>query len=328
MDSARLADKLHGENLIDEASHQKIIAADSSRLFSLNFELKSLLYAGVLLLTGGLGIAIYKNIDSIGHLAVILLIALISAACFTWCIMKKNPYSNEKVTSPNIFYDYVLLFGCLTTLSFTGYLQYQYSVFGPFNGLAFIIPAILFLISAYKFDHIGVLSIGITCLAAFLGISITPTSLISENDFSSDRLIFTGLFFGAVLVVAGRFFSQQNIKKHFTFTYYNFAMHLLFISCLAGLFSFGTVILFVPILGIIIYICIRHSMKERSFYFLLVAAIYGYIGVSYLFFYLLSSTLGMSILYIVPLYLIGSAVMMIRYLKKYWKKIKGNADLQ
>ncbi|CAN5598238.1 hypothetical protein BH11BAC1_BH11BAC1_26760 [soil metagenome] len=328
MDPTILADKLHGENLIGEASHQKIIRANSSHLFSLNFELKSLLYAGVLMLTGGLGIAVYKNIDSIGHLAVILLIALISAACFAWCIMKRIPYSHDKVASPNIFYDYVLLLGCLTTLSFTGYLQYQYAVFGTFNGLAFILPAILFFISAYQFDHIGVLSIGITCLAAFLGISITPTSLISENDFSSDQLIFTGLFFGAVLVVAGRFFSQQNIKKHFTFTYYNFAVHLLFISCLSGLFSSGRVILFVPILGILIYICIRHAIKERSFYFLLVAAIYGYIGVSYLFFYLLWSVLEMSVVIIIPLYLIVSAVMMIRYLKKYWKTIKGNADLQ
>ena len=328
MDPEVLAEKLRKENLLSENSFQKISSAYSTRYFSLNLDLKTLLYIGILMLTSGLGIAIYKNIETIGHLAVILFIAAISGTCFTYCIKKRAAWSAEKVKSPNIFFDYVLLLGCLTFLSFTGYLQYEYSIFGSFNGCAFLIPAIIFFAAAYFFDHIGVLSMAISCLAAFLGITITPTSLISDNDFRSDQLIFAGLLLGMILVVAGNFLSKQNIKRHFTFTYYNFAVHLLFVCCLAGLFTLNMFWLFIPILGILLFLCIKHANTEHSFYFLLLASLYGYIGITYLFFFFLWKILQDSILALGPLYLIGSAVLMIIHLKKYWKKIKSHADLQ
>ncbi len=56
-------DKLYREGLITESSLQKVKAVEQTRLFSLHWELKTLLYLGVVLLSGGLGILVYKNID-------------------------------------------------------------------------------------------------------------------------------------------------------------------------------------------------------------------------------------------------------------------------
>jgi hypothetical protein len=41
------------------------------------------MYASVLLFTSGIGILIYKNIDSIGHVAILALLLLVTVFCFT-----------------------------------------------------------------------------------------------------------------------------------------------------------------------------------------------------------------------------------------------------
>ncbi|HTB08152.1 MAG TPA: DUF2157 domain-containing protein, partial [Bacteroidia bacterium] len=199
MNDKEIAASLLADNTISEASYKKIDVSRSSALFSLNFELKTLLYAGVLLLSSGLGVLIYKNIDSIGHMAIILFIAAISTGCFVYCIRKSIPYSNNKVESPGIMFDYTLLFGCLTFVSFVGYLQFQYTVFGNYDDLAALIPALVFFAAAYYFDHLGVLSMAITTFAAYIGIAITPLELLKNNDFSGDRLIYSGLVLGLFL---------------------------------------------------------------------------------------------------------------------------------
>jgi len=48
---------------------------ETGKPFSLHWELKTLLYLGVLLLNLGLGYLIYDNIDNIGHNAVMVAIA-------------------------------------------------------------------------------------------------------------------------------------------------------------------------------------------------------------------------------------------------------------
>src|ERR1700744_4396677 len=127
---------LHTEGLISAESLQKADAAESGRLFSLHWELRLLLYLGVILLTGGLGVLVYKNIDTIGHQAVLAFIALVTIACFFYCARKKPPFSWDKVKAPDSFFDYILLLGCLSLLIFLGYLQHEYNTFGDHYGSA------------------------------------------------------------------------------------------------------------------------------------------------------------------------------------------------
>ncbi|MBK7937893.1 MAG: hypothetical protein IPJ82_12740 [Lewinellaceae bacterium] len=82
-----------------------------------------------------------------------------------------------------------------------GYWQYQYNVFGEKYGLATFIPMVLFFGTAYSFDNRGVLSLAVTMLASWVGITVTPMELLSKNDFNSLTIINTGVFLGILLAV-------------------------------------------------------------------------------------------------------------------------------
>ena len=101
--------QLHDEGLLADDSLHKVEAVENARLFSLHWELKTLLYLGVTLLSGGLGVLVYKNIDTFGHQAILAFIALVSAGCFYYCWRKAAPFSINKVQAPNPFFDYILL---------------------------------------------------------------------------------------------------------------------------------------------------------------------------------------------------------------------------
>jgi hypothetical protein len=309
-------ERLRAEELLSESSLEKVRTQVRGQLFSLHYELKTLLYLGVLLLSSGLGILIYKNIDTIGHQVVILLIMLVSAGSFTYCLKRKRPFSLLKVEAPTPFFDYILLLGCLTFITLVGYTQVQYTVFGERYGLAFFIPLVVLLFSAYYFDHIGVLTLAITNLAAWCGIAVTPDKILSDNDFDDERLIITGLLLGALLTAVAYVSKRFRVKAHFAFTYSNFGIHLLFISCLAAMLHFGHFyfLWFLLLLGIAGAFYWK-AVQERSFYFLLVLTLYTYIGLSYVVILLLAKTDElMAILYMSCIYFIVSAIAVTRLL--------------
>jgi len=325
-----LFEKLHKGGLISEVSFGKIKLLLGQKLVSVHLEIKTLLYLGVLLLSGGLGILVYKHIDTIGHQAVLVFIALISAGSFYYCFKYKLPFSVNKVDAPDAFFDYILLLACLTFITFIVYIQYQYKVFGNHYSPEAFLPMLVLFFSAYYFDHLGILSLGITNLVAWLGIAVTPMQILQSNDFSSTSLIVTGLFLGVFLIVVAWVTNKKNIKKHFALTYSNFGTHLLFIACLVALFNFYQwyLLWFLVLLAIVFYIY-RKAIKEKSFYFMLITVLYGYIGLSYVISRLLVSTgsFDIGLIYLWCLYYIASAVLLVLFLIRINKKFKVNDSL-
>ncbi|MBO9154169.1 DUF2157 domain-containing protein [Chitinophaga sp. GCM10012297] len=320
----RIVDKLSGTGLLTQESRDKL---QQPRLFSIHWEVNTLLYLGVLLLSGGLGILVYKNIDTIGHQAILLLIGLTCGLCFMYAYKKKRPFSRHKVLAPNVGWDYVVLLGCLLFITFVTYLQAQYNVFGTRYGSATFIPMLVLLFSAYYFDHLGVLSLAITNFAAWMGIAITPYEILTSNHFNTDtRLIFTGILLGVILIAAGYLSEYFDFKKHFTFTYDNFGVHILFISLLAGMFVMPSYFFF--FLGLLAFsaFCYWQSKKRRSFYFMMITTLYLYIALGYLVIRMLFFSGGsadpIGALYLALFYFIGSAVAMVLFLIRQNKKLK------
>jgi hypothetical protein len=321
--NVKIFEKLHREGLLNDNALASVKTAEENRLFSLHWEIKTLLYLGVLLLSGGLGILIYKNIDTIGHQVILLIIGVICAGCFSYCIRQKLPFSWQKVNSPNAFFDYALLLGCLTFVTFIGYLQFQYTAFGTAYGLATFIPLAVLAVSAYYFDHLGVLSMAITNLAAWMGIAATPMQVLSDNDFGDTRLIYTGLLLGVILLLLAIISEKKNLKKHFAFTYRNFGTHIIFIALIAAMCVFGSTYFFWFLLMAAIgtYIFLQ-AFRERSFYFVLITVLYGYIGLSILVLRSLPRMGDIGAIYLGLLYMIGSAIGVILLLINLNKKIK------
>ena len=323
--------KLHAEGHISDSSLRRVEDLEARRVFSLFWEIRLLLYLGVLLLTGGLGILVYKNIDTIGHQAVLAFIALVTIGSFYYCLRKKAAFNWGKVDATDSFSDYILLLGCLSLLIFLAYLQYEYDVFGEHYGLATFIPMVILFVTAYAFDHLGVLSLAITNLAAWAGIAITPLSLLKEGSFADHRLIFTGLLLGGVLLAAGYLASRRRLKAHFEATYANFGVHLFFIAALAGLFTYDRVyLLWFPGLAGVAYYCYKQAMERRSFYFVLVIVLYTYVALSYTVLRLMWSISGnveMGMLALGLIYLIGSAFGVARLLIYLNHQLKAHDSL-
>jgi hypothetical protein len=316
-----LFEKLQSAGLISDESLDRVKTTEKSRLFSLHWELRTILYLGVLLLSGGLGILVYKNIDTIGHTAILIFIALVSAGGFVYCFKTKLPFSAGKVASPNSFFDYILLLACLAFITFIGYLQYQYHFFGNRYGLVTFIPMLVLFFSAYYFDNLGILSLAITSLCAWAGITVTPTRILEDNDFSSNTIIFTGLAVGAGLIAVGVVTRIRAIKTHFAFT--NFGMHILFISVLAGMFAFEKIyfLWFLFLAGVAVYFY-QEALRRKSFYILLMLTLYTYIGLSYIVIRIVAWNVDMGGVYLSFLYFIATAVGLILFLINMNKKIK------
>ena len=303
--------RLHAEGLITDDALQQVERLESRRLFSLYWELRLLLYLGVILLTGGLGILVYKNIDTIGHQAVLAFIALVTAVCFFYCSRKNPPFSWDKVQAPDPFFDYILLLGCLSLLIFLGYLQHEYDVFGDHYGSATFIPMVALFCAAYYFNHLGALSLAITNLGAWAGIAITPLSLLKEGDFSSSRLIYTGIALGGLLLTTGHFSRRLRLKPHFEPVYTNFGLHLFFIAALSGLFTFDRFyLLWWLVLTLIAWLFYLQAFRRRSFYFIVAIVLYSYIALSYVVVELLYkiSNPDISEIYFGLLYFIASGI--------------------
>jgi len=323
-----LFQKLLQQNFISQDEFDAI-RKQQKKSISIHWDLRILLYAGILLVTTALGILVYKNIDTIGHSVIITTIGILCATCFIYCFKKATGYSSAKKESPGILYDYILLTGCLLLLTFIGYLQYQYNAFGNRWGLAVFIPMIILFCAAYYFDHLGVLSIAITNLAAWLGITVTPAEILKENDFNDARLIYTGIVLGAGLIIFSLVTKRSKIKEHFAFTYKNFGAHILFISLLAALFYYDNLYLlwFVALMAVS-FLSFKNAERENSFYFLVITVLYAYIGLCYVVMKLLFITGGgMTGIYLGTIYFIGSGIALIRFLMHYNKKLKYDAGV-
>lgn len=258
--------------------------SSESTPLSLHWELQALLAAGVLLLSTGLGIWVYKNLAYIDRLAIVGALALITIAGFVICFRAQPPFAPTRVTSKGVGYDYLLLLACLTMVTLIGYLQYQYSLFGSNIRLATLTSFLALALAAYYFDHLGVLSLAITNLAAFLGIVVTPLDVFKSNDFNSVPLIYTGVLLGVFLWLVGKVSGLRNFKAHFAFTYMHFAIHIGCIAALAGMLHYddhlGVMALWLLVLAGMSYVIYREALFRGSFYFILLLALYVYIGMA------------------------------------------------
>ncbi len=310
------------QEVLTPESAEKIALFESKKPFSLHWELKTLLYLGVLLLNIGLGFLIYENIDTIGHAVIIVLIGAVSTACFWYAIRHRQPFTKGETKSPTPYYDYILLLGCLTFLIMEGYWQYQYTIFGTRYGLATFIPMVLFFGLAYWLDNRGVLSLGITALATWLGITVTPQYLLTQNDFNSAPIVHTGVFLGLLLTAIPFLSERQGLKKHFSLTYLNFGVHILMISTLAGMMALGQTLLYFLLLCAAVGFFLWYARTRHSLYFLTMAVLYGYIGFTYMLIQLTESFNFDELFYL--FYFTLSCAGVIVFLVNYKRFLKNN----
>lgn len=277
-----LPEELLSKGLITQDQFNKIDPIVSGKILSVFYELRTLLYLGVMLFTAGAGILIYKNIGELGHVIAIITLTIVMFICFWYVYKNSQPYSHHSVKQLTPYFDYVLLLGSLLFVSIQGYLQFQYAILDDNLSTSTLVTALLFFYLAYRYDHAGILSLAITSFVSFWGISVSPVKWYSGSFFSESHLHITSIVLGAVLSLSGVLFHSREVKKHFTFTYLNFGLLLFLCASIAGLFIDN------PIYGI--YLLLIYSgcafsyfaaRISQSFLLLLYAFLAAYVGTTY-----------------------------------------------
>jgi len=326
-----LFEQMHRDGVISSRSLERIKMHRQGSPVSVHWDLRTLLYIGILLITGGLGIFLYKNIDTVGHAILVAITGLIAAACIIYCYRKAAPYSHYEVDAPGIWFDYTLMLGCLFMLTFVGYLQFQYHFFGDRWGMATFIPMLFLFAFAYRFDHRGVLALAITNLGTWMGVALAPTQLMRVVVHTTEDTIINGVILGVLLHAFSWLSVKLKLKGHFAPVYKNFALHVSFVSLFAAMTEFdaGWFLWFLLLVAVAIYYT-GQGMARRLLYYVACAALYAYFAAAYAFAMILDKleVQGDSHIYLLSLYVIASAVAVGYWLMMVNKQFRAYAGIQ
>lgn len=293
MNTTRLLAELEQKQLITSEMSKQLRDYERHKPVSLFVFLRGMLYLGITAFTTGAGILIYQHIDTLGHTLLMVALGLLTVGCFAYAFQKGKPFSHGRVEHPESTVDMAVLLGSLLFLALEAYAQYQFTLFGTRYGLAVFLPALLFLYLAYRFDHQGVLSLGLTALASWVGLTATPNELLVSNDFTQTPVIYTALLFGVSVVGISYLLERQGIKKHFTYTYLLVGGTLYLCACLGGLFTLDRwQLLFGLLLGLGCFVFYQKARLDESLLFLLISVVFGYTGFTYLLFNNIPGSLG------------------------------------
>ena len=320
---------LRDKSLITENQYQEITAYRSLNIFSLNAELKLFLYLSVLLFTSGIGILIYKNIDTIGHIALLSILLIVIVICFYYCFKNSKGFQKTETTFENPVIEYLVLAANILTCIFIGYLQFQYKPFGTHYGLATLVPTIISFFCAYYFDNKSVLTIAITGTAAYVGLSVTPQDLLHNDFYSNPNLSYSAIILGGLLILYTIYSSRINLKTHFNLIYLTFALHLISIASISNMtddYSYdGIWVLFGLVLTASSYYFYKESYEIKAMSLYVFMIVYAYISLNIFFFRILDlidfSDIWTLIILASPIYCIGSIIMFIKLIKNFHKEI-------
>lgn len=315
--------KLLDRGLLNTEQESKIRDHFSLDFFSLRNELLFLMYLSVLLFTSGVGILIYKNIDTIGHSIMLLLMLILTGVCYYFSFKKSKGFSKQDIDFENPVYNYLVLLAVILSCSFMGYFQFQYQIFGSYFEISIFISAFIALASAYFFNNKSALSIGITALITSLGISLTPKTLINNEIYWDERLSYYGLLLGLILVLWSIYSKKIDLKKHFDLVLMTFSLHLISICCLSGLIHDFWVI-FVIFMSASSYYFYSKSFELHAVSIYIFTLLYGYIGFNFVLGRLLEHAdfedFWELLIVILPVYFISSIVLFVKAIKNFNKK--------
>jgi hypothetical protein len=192
-----------------------------------------LLYAGVLLLTGGVGVLVAENLDRIGPVAIAAGIGLAAAAALFWVWRVAPPFSWKEVRSPNLSFDYILLLGVLLAAADLAYIEVQFTPLGANWTWHLLIVALLTGLAAFRFDSRVVFSLALSTFAAWRGVSVAWFGGGLLWDRAESTVRWNAITCGILFVVLGFLLKKRDCKAHFE----PMATHLGWLLILGGLAS-------------------------------------------------------------------------------------------
>ncbi|MGA8299908.1 MAG: DUF2157 domain-containing protein [Terriglobales bacterium] len=246
--------------------------------FSLFLELNILLYAGVVAFVGGLGWTVSTWSHQIGDVVVLTMLSGILAASFWYCFSRAPAWSSAEAPAPSPIFDYVLYLGSLVWGVELAYLENRFHLLSGQWDFYLLATAVFFFFLGYRFDNRFVLSLALSSLAGWFGLTISHWPSHQDATYRQYALLYC-----LVVGVAGALLQRRGLKPHFFGTYLNIVANVLFWAVLSGLFEREGYGLWFLALLIACGGSLAWGLTRRQFVFVAYAAVYGYVGISWLF---------------------------------------------
>ena len=196
----------------DEAP--RLLRVARGELLSVHWELRALLYVGVLLVTGGVGLLVKENLDRIGPVVIVAGIGLAAAAALGWVLRVAPPFSWREVPSPNLAFDYMLLLGVLLAAADLAYVEVKFTPLGANWSWHLLIVAVFTALAAFRFDSRVVFSLALSTFAAWRGVSAARFGLDLWWK-AGDAVRWNAIACGVLFAVLGLALKRTGRKAHF-----------------------------------------------------------------------------------------------------------------
>jgi hypothetical protein len=232
-DVAHAIPKLVERGILSSDKAPLLLRISRRELVSVRLELRLLLYAGVLLVTAGVGLLVKENLERIGPVAVASVLGLAAAAALGWVWRTSPPFSWGREPSPNLAFDYLLLLGVLLAAADLAYVEVQFTPLGEHWPWHLLIVSLFTAAAAVRFDSRIVFSLALATFAAWRGVSVARFGAELFIGERADAVRWNAIGCGVFFVLLGLAMARAGRKAHFE----PVAAHLGWLLVLGGLTS-------------------------------------------------------------------------------------------
>ena len=231
-------ERLRANNVLSQAQALPLLREARGERVSARPELKTLLYAGVLLTVSGVGLFLKENRERLGPALIASVVGAAAAACLVYAFRRSPAFTWGRAASPHVAADYLLLLGVLLGAADLAYLETQFALLGPNWPYHLLVVSVLSLAAAYRFDSRAVLSFALASFAAWRGVAVSlPYASGWSGGTTAVRA--NALACGAVFVAAGILTGRSRRKPHFEPVWTTTGLLLLFGGVLSGALQGG-----------------------------------------------------------------------------------------
>jgi hypothetical protein len=264
------------QGAISAEQHAYLAGLSNREPYSVFLELNVLLYAGVVAFVAGLGWTVSTWSQQLGDIVVLAVLSSILVASSWYCFSRTSAWSPAETPAPSPIFDYVLYLGSLVWCVELAYLENRFHVLSGQWDLYLLASAGLFFFLAYRFDNRFVLSLALSSLAGWFGLTISRWPSHQDAEYRQYALLYCLL-----VGVGGALLQRRGLKPHFLGTYLNIVANVLFWAVLSGVFDQQAYGIWLLALLIVCGASLAWGLARRQFAFVAYAAVYGYVGVSW-----------------------------------------------
>ncbi len=221
--------------VLPEEKAGPLLAVARGELVSLSAELRLILYLGVLLTTGGVGILVAQNYEHIGPVVIATALGIIAAGALLWVASTAPQFSWGETPTPSIAFDYILVLGLLVAAADLGFIEIQFTPLGARWPFHLLIVSAVMACFAIRYDSRTVFSLALSTFAAWRGVSAAIFERFLWRTVE-DPLRWNAIGCGLLFVLLGILLTKSRRKPHFE----PVAAHLGWLLVLGALASGGS----------------------------------------------------------------------------------------